>query len=252
VDSSGSLQNTDTYDAFGIKIASTEPVENRYLYAGEQLDPDLGLYYLRARYYSSDKGRFWTTDPFAGFQTQPLSLNNYLYANANPINVIDPSGKVGTAELAVAGSIATYLASQLLLATVKAIAVTCAAEAVYSTTANVVFNQDTSSRTSPCSWRGKSKRRVIIGQTMRRVYEAAPAYKAEAFNVGQDHIAAGPVGWVRIRMSQGAEFIDIGYDSDNRGAPTVYDLEVDAMAGYPRKKVPWPGSMGGLPDGHRP
>jgi uncharacterized protein RhaS with RHS repeats len=45
---------TDTYDydAFGNKINSTGATPNNYLYRGEQFDPDLGLYYLRARYYN--------------------------------------------------------------------------------------------------------------------------------------------------------------------------------------------------------
>jgi hypothetical protein len=39
-----------------------------------------------------DSGRFLSLDSYAGNQSDPLSLHKYLYAGANPINLIDPSG----------------------------------------------------------------------------------------------------------------------------------------------------------------
>lgn len=65
---------------------------NNYRYAGEQWDGDLGLYYNRARYYAPELGRFWSMDSYEGSQGDPLSLHKYLYASANPVNRIDPSG----------------------------------------------------------------------------------------------------------------------------------------------------------------
>ena len=50
------------------------------------------MYYLRARYYDPLNGRFNQTDPFAGSPQDPQSLHKYLYAHANPVNGIDPSG----------------------------------------------------------------------------------------------------------------------------------------------------------------
>src|SRR5258708_4142407 len=43
---------TYDYDAFGNKINSTGTTPNNFLYRGEFFDSDLGLYYLRARYYN--------------------------------------------------------------------------------------------------------------------------------------------------------------------------------------------------------
>ena len=40
----------------------------------------------------SHSGRILTKDKFQGITNRPLSLNKYLYANANPVNLIDPSG----------------------------------------------------------------------------------------------------------------------------------------------------------------
>ena len=41
------------------------------LYRGEQYDPDLGLYYLRARYYNPQTGRFLSRDPEDGNPNDP-------------------------------------------------------------------------------------------------------------------------------------------------------------------------------------
>jgi len=91
-DLSGTITDRYTYDAFGILVASTGSTPNNYLYACEQFDPDLGLYYLRARYYNPFTGRFWTMDTFQGDPNNPLSSHKYLYAYADPVNKTDPSG----------------------------------------------------------------------------------------------------------------------------------------------------------------
>jgi RHS repeat-associated protein len=82
-----------TYDAYGILIASTGTTANHYLYRGEQFDPDLKLYYQRARYLNAETGRFWTQDTYEGSPGTPASLHKYLYANSDPVGGWDPSGK---------------------------------------------------------------------------------------------------------------------------------------------------------------
>jgi RHS repeat-associated protein len=93
---------TDTYeyDAFGNKLSSTGSTPNNYLYRGEQYDPDLGLYCLRARYYNPATGRFLSRDPedpqpfdSDGYAINPISLHKYLYADGNPVNAQDPTGR---------------------------------------------------------------------------------------------------------------------------------------------------------------
>jgi len=88
----GSVVTYD-YDAFGNLIHSTGSTPNNYLFAGEQFDPDLGLYYNRARYLNVSTGRFWSMDTFEGRSDDPLSLHKYLYVGASPVNRIDPKGK---------------------------------------------------------------------------------------------------------------------------------------------------------------
>jgi RHS repeat-associated protein len=86
------LTDTFTYDAFGLLIGRTGATPNLYLYAGEQFDPDLGLYYNRARYLNVGTGRFWTMDSYEGVSDEPLSLHKYAYAHNDPLNLNDPSG----------------------------------------------------------------------------------------------------------------------------------------------------------------
>ncbi len=96
---SGAVAGDYAYSAFGLKqatgdtgvVGSGGKIANDHLYAGEQLDPT-GLYFNRARYYSSSLGRFIGRDVFPGFPELPGSLNRYNYVLNNPTNLIDPSG----------------------------------------------------------------------------------------------------------------------------------------------------------------
>jgi RHS repeat-associated protein len=87
------LHNHARYDAFGNLVHSTGTTPNNYLFAGEQFDPDLNLYYNRARYLNVSTGRFWTMDSYEGFGKEPLTLQKYLYADGNPVNSSDPTGR---------------------------------------------------------------------------------------------------------------------------------------------------------------
>ncbi|MGA8366927.1 MAG: RHS repeat-associated core domain-containing protein, partial [Candidatus Acidiferrales bacterium] len=92
-DQTGNVTDTYDYDAFGNEIHSTGTTANEFLFAGEQYDPDLHLYYNRARYLNVPTGRFWTMDSFEGNGQDPLSLHKYLYGEADPVNSTDPTGK---------------------------------------------------------------------------------------------------------------------------------------------------------------
>jgi RHS repeat-associated protein len=91
-DASGAVTDTYDYDAYGNLINKTGGTTNNYLYRGEQFDSDLGLYYLRARYYNPATGRFLGRDPAPGDLTAPETLHKYSYAGNNPVNFIDPTG----------------------------------------------------------------------------------------------------------------------------------------------------------------
>ncbi|PQQ65382.1 hypothetical protein B9R14_00410 [Acetivibrio saccincola] len=110
-DETQSITDTYTYDAFGNIISSTGNTVNEFLFTGEQYDANIGFYYLRARYMDPSVGRFITADPFGGFMFEPLSLHKYLYANADPVNKIDPSGYFSIQELATTQTIQGIISS---------------------------------------------------------------------------------------------------------------------------------------------
>ncbi|HVP05850.1 MAG TPA: RHS repeat-associated core domain-containing protein [Dehalococcoidia bacterium] len=84
-DGSGDVTDTYSYDVFGAVRASTGSTPNNWLFTGEQHDADSDLYYLRARYYDPETGRFLSADPANAGLT-------YAYAANNPVNLRDPSG----------------------------------------------------------------------------------------------------------------------------------------------------------------
>jgi len=97
-DNTGAIIDTIDYDAFGVEIARTGTTDIEHRYRGERFDANVGLYDLRARLYSPENGRFLTQDTYMGNSADPASLHKYLYANADPVNLIDPSGYMSMME----------------------------------------------------------------------------------------------------------------------------------------------------------
>ena len=93
-DTNGTTVAQYQYDAWGNITSQTGTIasSNPYRYAGYRYDEATGLYYLMARYYDSDIGRFISRDLFHGFEDDPLTLNQYAYTNNNPVMNIDPTG----------------------------------------------------------------------------------------------------------------------------------------------------------------
>jgi RHS repeat-associated protein len=108
-DSTGVVTDIYDYDAFGNLINSTGSTPNNYLFAGEQFDPDLGLYYNRARYLDMHLGRFWGMDTEEGDDDDPVSLHKYLYTEADPIDGLDPSGHDDLAGVMMVASMSVSL-----------------------------------------------------------------------------------------------------------------------------------------------
>ena len=109
-DASGTVTDTYNYDTFGDLVASVGSTPNTHLFAGEEMDPDLGLLNLRARQYAPGAGRFLTVDPINGEPLSPISFNRYLYAEADPANRLDPLGMAGGEDAIMLGPSAEILA----------------------------------------------------------------------------------------------------------------------------------------------
>ena len=88
----GAVSSVITYEPYGTLLMRTGPSGTVYGYTGEQMDGATGLTYLRARYYNPALRLFLSKDPFSGRLDIPLSQHGYIFANANPVNRIDPSG----------------------------------------------------------------------------------------------------------------------------------------------------------------
>jgi RHS repeat-associated protein len=86
------------YDAYGVMLGSganaADAAGTKLLYSGEQYDTTLKQYYLRARYYDQSNGRFTQLDPFSGNNSDPQSLHKYTYCHNDPVNSIDPTGRM--------------------------------------------------------------------------------------------------------------------------------------------------------------
>ena len=87
----GDVQNSYQYDAFGMSLGTTEKLNNRIRYTGQQYDELTEQYYLRARYYNPVAGRFMQEDVYQGD-----GLNLYAYCGNNPVVYDDPSGYAST------------------------------------------------------------------------------------------------------------------------------------------------------------
>src|SRR5215213_6973588 len=59
-------------------------------------DVSAGLMNLRARWYSTARGRFTSVYPFAGDSEQPYSLHQYACGLSDPVLFSDPTGKYFT------------------------------------------------------------------------------------------------------------------------------------------------------------
>ncbi len=87
--SSGSVIESATYDSFG---NATGNLSTRYQFTGREFDKDIGLTYYRARWYSSELGRFVSEDPI-GFGGKDVNLYGYVWNS--PMKFVDPKGTDG-------------------------------------------------------------------------------------------------------------------------------------------------------------
>jgi RHS repeat-associated protein len=88
VTGAGAVANQYAYTPFGETESATEAVEQPLRYMAREQDAATGLYYVRARWYDPQQGRFVSEDPI-GLQG---GINAYAYVDNSPTNIRDPSG----------------------------------------------------------------------------------------------------------------------------------------------------------------
>ncbi len=90
-DQSQMLVNAYSYTPFGIITNEVVNVQQPFKFVGQHgvMMESNGLYYMRARYYDPEIGRFISEDPI-GFEGGETNL--FAYVGNNPILLIDPSG----------------------------------------------------------------------------------------------------------------------------------------------------------------
>jgi RHS repeat-associated protein len=106
-DANGNIIERVYYDIYGMptfkdasgNVIPKSSIGNNILFQGREYDPELNLYYFRARYYDPIMGRFLQTDPM-GYAD---SMNLYQAFNMNPVNFVDSMGK----ELFISGDSTT-------------------------------------------------------------------------------------------------------------------------------------------------
>jgi RHS repeat-associated protein len=152
--SAGTVTDTYEYDSFGNHWTAEGSTPNDMLYRGEEWDPDLSLLYLRARYMNPLTGRFLSMDPENGELTSPSTLHRYLYAGADGVNLVDPTGRASIAE-----NIPILLAATAVAATGVVLfrnEVNCSYDWNGTRTGSTVYAGafGTTAQIGPCTWQG--------------------------------------------------------------------------------------------------
>ena len=94
----GSADATYQYTDYGETIIhGDDQAKNEVCYTGGIYDQSTGLYYLNARYYDPEDGRFMTEDSYRGEIMNPETGHLYVYCTNNPVNYVDPSGHFAAA-----------------------------------------------------------------------------------------------------------------------------------------------------------
>jgi RHS repeat-associated protein len=92
-------QTSACYDAdfypYGGERAYINTCPQNYKFTGKERDSESGLDNFKARFDSSNLGRFMSADPIAIMRQKlvdPQQLNMYAYVRNNPLSMIDPTG----------------------------------------------------------------------------------------------------------------------------------------------------------------
>jgi RHS repeat-associated protein len=202
------------YDAWGNLLNSTGTTPNVYMYRGEQYDPDLGLYYLRARYYNPLTGRFMSRDPEDGQRINPTSLHKYLYAGGDPVDSIDPSGRASILET---GSLDSLIGSAPVPALIEFAGTQAEnfllASGIQDAIAGLQLAADAGSYEEVVDILGYTARAIIKSRPLVRAFLCAPVALAFDFGVDKLNEYAKEHNWNFFQTKAMDTALDVGKDS---------------------------------------
>lgn len=91
----GGIKASYAYSPYGKRTGGSGKLDNPFAWQGQYgvMDEGEGLYYVRARYYNADTGRFISRDPIKSIN--PKEINPYQYALGNPLRFADVTGREG-------------------------------------------------------------------------------------------------------------------------------------------------------------
>jgi RHS repeat-associated protein len=142
----GTLVSTLEYDAFGNERTSgalASDTHGDFRLHGMWKDPS-GLYYVRARVYDAETGRFTSRDPADGVVSIPETRAPYVLAWHNPLEHSDPTGTTVVGAVAIGPALgalaATAIISTIKVVTYVATAAIVACAATYGYTAILEAN----------------------------------------------------------------------------------------------------------------
>ncbi|MFA6424700.1 MAG: SUMF1/EgtB/PvdO family nonheme iron enzyme [Phycisphaerae bacterium] len=92
------------YTPFGVPAGKQGLTANPFMFVGGLgvMAENDGLYFMRARFYEADTGRFWGKDAVEAKLGDPANGHKFVYVNNNPLLNTDPKGEFIQAVVAVA------------------------------------------------------------------------------------------------------------------------------------------------------
>ena len=245
-DAAGGITDAVEYDAFGNEIgrSGTTPVEHRY--RGEQFDPGLGFYYLRARWMDPGVGRFVLQDDWHGDRQRPLSLNKYLYGAGDPVNRIDPSGYLDLVQTSltlnthailamgarvVGAATGMFIGSRINnIVSSRAAARACAAR--YATGLRSFGAGDCSDVRMPIVFMSESKMPGIGEHVMKSMAQGSPAIVHRTFLL---KLTNRLVATAKCRRGMSISIVNAGTSCDEYPFASTYEGGLGSTVA----KVPW-------------
>jgi RHS repeat-associated protein len=89
----GTVTDSYSYDDHGRLLSSTGSTTNPFKFVGQfgVMEEGNNLYFMRARFYDAETGRFLSEDPIG---IDSGEFNSYSYAKSNSLSYIDPEGTI--------------------------------------------------------------------------------------------------------------------------------------------------------------